>query len=320
MLRALAASVAALSLIAATTPPAAAADPNPWLDYRVTNMAHQGGEAEAPSGTLYAFKRATALGADMIELDVQSTKDGKLVSLHDATVDRTTNGTGRVRDLTLAQVQALDAGYDFGAPAYPFRGIRTGDKPAPPGYTADDFRIPSLSEVMRAFPDTPINIEIKGTSDTDTASFLRTARLLAGVINASGRTDIIVVSFEQLAVTYFHTLAPKIALAPGIAGILAFWSLGLPPGPGVKALQVPVEYSGIRIVTADFVRRAHDRGYAVHVWFSGGPENEALYNELLDLCVDGMMPAYPSRLEKVLDDRDIVRPGNPTGTDPCATP
>lgn len=297
--------------------PAEAADANPWLRYRVTNMAHQGGEAEAPSGTLYAFKRATALGSDMIELDVQSTKDGQLVSLHDATVDRTTNGTGQVRDLTLAQVQALDAGYDFGGPAYPFRGIRTNDKPAPDGYTADDFRIPSLTEVMRAFPDTPINIEIKGASDTDTASYLRTASLLAGVLNASGRTDVIVVSFEQLAVSYFHTLAPKIALAPGIVGILGFWSLGLPPGPGVKALQVPVEYNGIRIVTADFVRRAHTRGYAVHVWFSGGAENEALYNELLDLCVDGMMPAYPTRLEKVLDDRNIVRPDNPTGTDPC---
>jgi glycerophosphoryl diester phosphodiesterase len=319
MLRALAASVAALTVLAGTAAPAVAVDPNPWLRYRVTNMAHQGGEAEAPSGTLYAFKRATALGSDMIEMDVQSTKDGQLVSLHDATVDRTTNGTGRVRDLSLAQVQALDAGYDFGGPAYPFRGIRTGDKPAPDGYTADDFKVPSLTEVMRAFPDTPINIEIKGTSDTDTASYLRTAGLLAGVIKASGRTDLIVVSFEQLAVTYFHTLAPKIALAPGIVGILGFWSLGLPPGPGVKALQVPVEYNGIRIVTADFVRRAHARGYAVHVWFSGGAENEALYNELLDLCVDGMMPAYPTRLEKVLDDRDIVRPGHP-GTDPCAAP
>lgn len=310
----LAAAVLSTGLVS----PARAADGNPWLRYRVTNMAHQGGEAEAPTGTLYAFKRATALGSDMIEMDVQSTKDGQLVSLHDATVDRTTNGTGQVRDLTLAQVQALDAGYDFGAPEYPFRGIRTGAKPAPDGYTANDFRIPSLLEVMRAFPDTPINIEIKGTSDTDTASYLRTAKLLAGVINASGRTDIIVVSFEQLAVTYFHTLAPQIALAPGITGILAFWSLGLPPGPGVKALQVPIEYNGIRIVTADFVRRAHNRGYAVHVWFSGGAETEALYNELLDLCVDGMMPAYPTRLEKVLDDRGIVRPGQP-GTDPCAS-
>jgi glycerophosphoryl diester phosphodiesterase len=319
MLRALIGTVTALAvtICVGTTPASAGPPPNPWLEYRVTNMAHQGGEAEAPSGTLYAFKRAAALGSDMIELDVQATKDGQLVSLHDATVDRTTNGTGQVRDLTLAQVQALDAGYDFGAPDYPFRGIRTGEKPAPPGYAANDFRIPALTEVMQAFPDTPINIEIKGTSDTDTASFLRTAGLLADVLNASGRTDIIVVSFEQLAVTYFHALAPQIALAPGIVGILGFWSVGLPPGPGVKALQVPVSYNGIRIVTADFVRRAHARGYAVHVWFSGGPENEALYNELLDLCVDGMMPAYPSRLEQVLDDRNIERPNHP-GTDPCA--
>jgi glycerophosphoryl diester phosphodiesterase len=312
-------SVLTMALIApapVTAPAHAGVDPNPWLQSRVMNMAHQGGEAEVPSNTLFAFKRGVALGADMVELDVHSTADEQLAVIHDATVDRTTNGTGRVRDLTLAQVQALDAGYDFGAPAYPYRGIRTGAVPPPAGYTADDFKVPSLPEVLRAFPDVPINIEIKGTSDLDTASFLRTARILAGVLNASGRTDIIVVSFEQLAVTYFHTLAPRIAVAPGITGILAFWSLGLPPGPGVKALQVPVEYNGIRITTPDFVRRAHARGYAVHVWFSGGAENEALYNELIDMCVDGLMPAYPTRLERVLDERGIVRPGEP-GVDPC---
>lgn len=293
---------------------------NPWLDMRVMNMAHQGGEGEAPSNTMYAFKRAVGLGADMIELDVHGTADGKLAVIHDATVDRTTEGTGRVSDMTLEQVQALDAAYDFdpeGDGSFPFRGVRTGDVPPPEGYKPKDFRIPSLREVFRAFPDVPINIEIKGNSDTDVASFLRNAELLARAVEKSGRTDVIVVSFNDLAVARFHQLAPRIGTAPGIVGILEFWALGIPPGNGTVALQVPVEYNGVRVTTPEFVQRAHAAGYAVHVWLSAQEENEAVYNELIDMCVDGIMPAYPSRLEQVLDERGIERPGQP-GVDPCA--
>jgi glycerophosphoryl diester phosphodiesterase len=291
---------------------------NPWLDMRVMNMAHQGGEAEAPSNTMYAFKRAVGLGADMIELDVHGTSDGKLAVIHDATVDRTTEGTGQVDGMTLEQVQALDAAYDFDPEGgYPLRGVRTGDVPPPDGYGPEDFRVPSLSEVLQAFPDVPINIEIKGNSDLDVASFLRNAELLAQALNQAGRTDIIVASFNDLAVARFHQLAPQVATAPGITGILAFWALGIPPGSGAKALQVPVEYNGIRITTPEFVQRAHDAGLAVHVWLSAQEENEAVYNELIDLCADGIMPAAPSRLEALLDERGIERPGQP-GVDPCA--
>jgi glycerophosphoryl diester phosphodiesterase len=254
----------------------------------------------------------------MIELDVHGTSDGKLAVIHDATVDRTTEGTGQVDGMTLEQVQALDAAYDFDPEGgYPLRGVRTGDVPPPDGYGPEDFRVPSLSEVLQAFPDVPINIEIKGNSDLDVASFLRNAELLAQALNQAGRTDIIVASINDLAVARFHQLAPQVATAPGITGILAFWALGIPPGSGAKALQVPVEYNGIRITTPEFVQRAHDAGLAVHVWLSAQEENEAVYNELIDLCADGIMPAAPSRLEALLDERGIERPGQP-GVDPCA--
>jgi len=100
----------------------------------VMNMAHSGGEDEAPMNTMYAFKRAATIGADMLELDVQSTKDGQLVVIHNATVDETTDGTGRVVDMTLDQLKELDAAYWFvpgrstvhGLPdaAYTLRGAR----------------------------------------------------------------------------------------------------------------------------------------------------------------------------------------------------
>ena len=108
---------------------------NPWLGEPVLNMAHQGGEDELPSNTMYAFRKALAVGADMLELDVHATRDGQLIVMHDWEVDRTTNGSGYVTDLTLAQVRRLDAAYNFvpgrntvsGLPArrYPLRGVRS---------------------------------------------------------------------------------------------------------------------------------------------------------------------------------------------------
>ena len=168
---------------------AAAVTPNPWLENRFLHIAHQGGEDEAPSNTMYALKSSVnEAHADMIEIDVHLTEDGQLVVLHDDTYTRTAclpalcpgpnastelqRPDSQIRDMTLAEVKALDAGYWFrpgtyahdyslADSAYPFRGIRTGAKAPPKGYTAEDFRIPTLAEVLAAFPYTPINIEIK---------------------------------------------------------------------------------------------------------------------------------------------------------------
>ncbi|CAM3505654.1 glycerophosphodiester phosphodiesterase family protein [Stackebrandtia soli] len=302
---------------------------NPWLDQRVMNMAHSGGEMEAPTNTMYAFERAVALGSDMIELDVHSTVDEQLVVIHNATVDETTDGTGKVEDLTLAEIQTLDAAYNFvpdvgtdpdqPEDAYTLRGVRTGDVAPPDGHTADDFAAPALAEVFERFPFTPINIEIKGSGTLDVASFLRTARLLADFLNASGRTDVIVSSFNDLAVSEFHGLAPQIGLAPGTAGIAAYFFTGAKPIDGTVALQIPVTLNGwVKIATPKFIARAHADGYAVHIWFSGtAPDDEATYNELVDACADALMPARPALLERILDDRGITRPGQP-GVDPCA--
>src|SRR5688572_8203510 len=99
------------ALLALLAVPAAAQAANPWLGTGVLNMAHQGGEIEAPSDTLYAFKTAVAKGVDVLELDVHLAGDGQIVVLHDGTVDRTTNSTGSVEDMTVAQIKALDAAH-----------------------------------------------------------------------------------------------------------------------------------------------------------------------------------------------------------------
>lgn len=330
--RAVAVAVAVTVLVTLSVVPASAKTPTgdqPWTERRFLNIAHAGGENEAPANTMYALKRAVRLGADMIELDVQSTSDDKLVVMHDATLDTFTNGTGLVRDHTFREVRALDAAYNFvpdrsavpglAPESYPLRGVRTHDRRPPRGYRASDFAIPSLREVLRTFPDVPINIEIKGTSDDDVESFLHNARLLADLLNKSGRTDIIVVSFNDAAVAEFHELAPQIPLAPGRDGVTAYVLSGVQPIEGTVAIQIPVQFQGIPLATPEFIARAHADGYAVHVWFSGtAPEDEATYNSLIDACADGLMVARPKFLERILDERDIARPGTP-GIDPCAS-
>src|SRR3954452_22918454 len=103
---------------------------NPWLERRVLNYAHQGGAAEAPSSTLFAFDRAVALGAEALEMDVHATSDGELVVCHDATVDATTQTTGAIAAMTLEEVRSLDNAYRFSADGdgLPYRGQAPQDR------------------------------------------------------------------------------------------------------------------------------------------------------------------------------------------------
>jgi glycerophosphoryl diester phosphodiesterase len=311
-------------LLAAALPAAPASAQNPWLSERVLNIAHQGGEDEFPSNTLYAFKKSVKAGADMLELDVGVTRDGKLVVSHDTTLDRTTSGKGTISSRTLRQIRRLDAAYWFARGgedayahdrprrAYKFRGIATGKRRPPAGYARRDFRVPTLQEVMRAFPRTPINIEIKGrTPDEATEEYVRNAEVLAAALDDTARRDLIVVSFVQAAVDRFHALAPAIDVAPGVDGAAAFLLGGGSPGDGVVAFQLPItyEFGGqvLDVTTESNVARAHAAGYAWHTWLSNDGESPATWRQLIDWCVDGVMTARPVAFEQVL--RDHPAPG-----------
>jgi glycerophosphoryl diester phosphodiesterase len=305
-------AIVTLSVLVAflgVAPGTSAASTTDWMKLRTMNITHQGGEDEAPSGTMYAFARSMRLGADMLEVDIHTTVDGHVVVMHDGEVDRTTNGTGSVYEMTLADVQKLDAAYDFvpgigttteePESSYAFRGARTGDRPPPMGFEPEDFRIPTLVEVMRKYPQVPINIEIKGAGDEDVQSFLDNAESLAETLTEIGRTEgIIVASFNDAAIARFHELMPEIDLAPSIAETAAFKAARVPPGPGRVAFQVPITFGGVQVTDADFVESAHAEGLAVHVWLSSDPENDETYNQLLDWNVDAVMPAAPAAFER----------------------
>lgn len=283
------------------------------------NYAHRGGVIDFPENTLFAYGEVAALGADVLEMDVYQTADNELVIIHDLDVDRTTDGTGNVVDLSLAELKALDAAYWFvpgvGTPHdrpasdYVYRGIATGEKPPPPGYSRADFRIPTLREALQRFAPYLINVELKpdldGVGDYE--------RLIADELLRFGRVDdVIAASFVDQAANRFKAVAPcihtSVPLDQGTALVLAGLGDGtIPAVPEHVAFQVPPDTSQIsqipdalflEVVTADFVRDAHDANLAVQVW----TVNEC--REMLDLIalgVDAIMTDRPVLLEELLN-------------------
>jgi glycerophosphoryl diester phosphodiesterase len=317
--------VASLVVVAVACSPVPALAANRWIEKGAPlNIAHQGGEDEFPSNTMYAFRKALRAGADMLELDVGVTRDGKVVVMHDTTVNGKTNGRGTVASKTLRQIRRLDAAYwfapkardhyshDLPARAYRFRGVATGRTDPPRGFRARDFRVPTLRQVLRAFPRTPINVEIKGrTPDEETAEYVRNAEVLARLLKGTKRRNLIVASFQQAAVDRFHELVPRIDVAPGIDGAANWLLAGGSPGEGVAAFQVPITFrlgeSKIEVTTPENVARAHREQYAWHNWFSGDDRDApATWRRLIDMCVDGIMTSRSRALERVM--REHERP------------
>jgi glycerophosphoryl diester phosphodiesterase len=299
-------------------------EPNPWRVFGADplNYAHRGGVIDFPENTLYAYAEVAQIGADVLEMDVYQTLDNELVILHDLTVDRTTNGTGRVVDLTLAELRALDAAYWFvpgaGTPRdrpdedYVFRGIATGDRSPPPGYSADDFRIPTLEEALQRFAGNLLNVELKPDLD----SIGNYEQQIATLLLRYGRTqDVIAASFVDEAANAFKQAAPciptSVPLGQGTNLVLAALGEGsIPPVPEHVSFQVPPDTSQItgdgqlpdgfflEVVTEDFIADSHAANLAVQVWTINSCEDMLL---MMSLGVDAIMTDRPVLLQSLLD-------------------
>jgi glycerophosphoryl diester phosphodiesterase len=157
-------------------------------------VAHRGASAQAPENTMEAFRLGVEAGADAIELDVHLTADGQLAVIHDDTLDRTTDRTGAIRDLTMDQVREADAGANFtrdGDAGYPYRGR---------GLT-----VPTLDEVLAWLPDgTGLVIEIKAREAADAV----VTAVRDHAVRRSG--GLAVISFDEAAIERVRELDPEI--------------------------------------------------------------------------------------------------------------
>jgi glycerophosphoryl diester phosphodiesterase len=223
---------------------------NPLLDLDARPViAHRGASAEAPENTLPAFEAAVLRGADALELDVRLTADGAPVVIHDDTLDRTTDRSGLVRSHTLAELRSVDAGARFTPDqgrTYPYRG--------------GDTRIPTLGEVLWAFPRMPVLLEIK---EPEAQEAVRKV-----LLQEDAAERCVVASEHQAAFRAFDE-APFARGASGAEISALYWAALLgrrPPAAGYRLLSVPERRRGLTVPTRRFVAAARALGCPVHVW------------------------------------------------------
>ncbi|MEP7294460.1 MAG: glycerophosphodiester phosphodiesterase family protein [Chloroflexota bacterium] len=234
---------------------------------------HRGAKAYAPMNTLPSFELALVQGADGIELDVRLSRDGAMVIMHDDRVDATTDGAGRVSDLTLAEIQALDAGAWFGEA---FRGAR----------------VPTLDEVFEAVGKrTRINVEIKAES-------IRGEGIEAQVAEAIRRhglaRSVIISSFNPLTLRRFRYVMPEVPI-----GYL--YDQNTPPF--VPHLMIGLAHEARNphhsMVNASYMAWAEKNGLRVNTWTVNDPARAL---ELRDLGVDCIITDMPDVILAALRD------------------
>jgi glycerophosphoryl diester phosphodiesterase len=251
------------------------------------HISHRGGAGLYPENTLLAFHAAVARhGTQMLEVDVQVTRDGVLVVAHDDTVDRCTDGSGDVRDFTLAELQRLDAGHRWSPDGvhHPFRGQ---------GVT-----IPTLAEALTAFPTMRFNIELKRDLPDVEHLFAQTLRALGAVdrVCCGSAEDELGERVVKALPEGCHFF-PQSALAAFILSVRA--GEAPPEEERYAVLDMPYAFDGERLVDAALLSWAASRGKWVNVWTV---DDEPTMRELRTLGVGGIMTDRPDRLRAVLDE------------------
>lgn len=258
-------------------------------------ISHRGGAGLFPENTMIAFQNSVKLyHADVLELDLHASRDGELIVIHDETVDRTTNGSGKVKEMTLEQLKQLDAGWHFtqdGGQTFPFRG--------------KGLAIPTLKEVLDEFRnvDVGINVEIK-------RSYPYIENRLYNLIIGKNMADKVLVTASQALVNKGFRRLNKIGIPIG-----AHWLNGLDAylvdklnltklfQPEYDALQIPLKFRGlIPMVTERLVKLCNLRNIQLHVWTINDVDT---MKRLLDMGVHGIITDYPDRLRKVIGEKEL---------------
>jgi glycerophosphoryl diester phosphodiesterase len=223
---------------------------NPLLDLSARPViAHRGASGLAPENTLPAFELAIRQGADALELDVRLTRDGAAVVIHDATVDRTTDRSGSVLAYTLAELRMADAGARFTLDrgrSFPFRGTGV--------------RIPTLAEVLWAFPKVPVLVEIK---EPEVQEAVRR------VLLQEDAAERCVPASEDGAALQAFREAPFACGGCAVDIAQLYWAVMLRrrlPEAAYRFLSVPLRHRGLPVPTSRFVSAARSLGCPVHVW------------------------------------------------------
>ncbi len=242
---------------------------------RPLNIAHRGASSAAPPNTLSAFEKALELGADGVELDIHLSADGLPVVIHDFTVDATTDGCGKVTDMTLAQLQELDAGSTFD-----------------PAFAGEP--IPSLEQVFETVGDRLLlNVELKTTRLRDYG--LERAVIAAIERHGLSGDRVLISSFNPFALRRIKRIAPHLP-----TGLLYAPNLPLPLRRAWLAPLCPHEarHPAHSMVNARYVAWARRQGYLINAWTVDDPND---MRRLISLGVDGIITNLPDLLRAIME-------------------
>lgn len=227
-----------------------------------------------------AFAGAVDLGFTHIETDLRITSDGVVVCFHDAAMERTTDGSGRLASMTSAEVAGLDAGSRHrGVDGFSYRGQR--------------IRVPTFEELVTSFPHVRFVVDLKADG---------MAEPLVRILEAHSLYErVIVGSFSDRRLEEIRTATGNRVMTSTGSLATRRWLLASRVGRSVagtaQALQVPRQTRGVRVVDDRLVRVAHASGLHVHVWTVNEPEE---MRRLLELGVDGLVTDRPDLLREVL--------------------
>jgi glycerophosphoryl diester phosphodiesterase len=242
--------------------------------------AHRGASAERPENTMPAFERAVEIGVDALETDVHLTRDGHLIIAHDDTAARMTGSQRAWADITLEDARRLDAGWGFVA--------RDGSRP----FAGKGITIPTFDELLSAFPDARINVDLKGASSVGP---------MLELVRKHGADDRVTLATFQTATAVAlrrRGYAGETALSQGEVATL----VTLPallwrqlPFTGMAA-QLPTRHGPMHFDRPAFIAKCHAIGLRVDFWVI---DDVGEARRLLDLGADGIMTNDPAALRAV---------------------
>jgi glycerophosphoryl diester phosphodiesterase len=256
-------------------------------------IAHQGGDGVWPGDTMYACENAVKIGADVLEMDAHITKDGQIVLMHDEKVDRTTDGTGLIENLSLSELKKLDAAYKWSnddGKTFPYRG--------------QGIQVPTLEELFQKFPQMRYVIEIKLTQNP-------IDKPLCDLVRQHGMQDnVVIASFHDEAMQNFRKTCPEVATSAARGEVTKFVLLGkvflsgfiAPQYQSIQPPYDPSESMNIPIMTKRFIREAHAKNVKVEPWTVDDP---VLMKQYVEWGVDGIITDRPDLMIGVLKELGI---------------
>jgi len=256
-------------------------------------IAHQGGDGIWPGDTMYAFEKAVEMDVDVLEMDAHITQDGQIVVMHDEEVDRTTDGTGLIEEMTLTELKGLDAAYDWSnddGKTFPFRG--------------QGIEVPTLEELFQKFPQMRYVIEIKLTQNPVEGP-------LCDLIREYDMQDrVMIASFHDEVMQNFRATCPEVATSASRGEVTKFVLLGklflsgfiAPQYESIQPPYDPEESMNIPIMTERFIREAHGKNIRVEPWTVNDPE---LMRQYIEWEVDGILTDRPDLMIQVLEEMGL---------------